>query len=236
MTTTLITGAGRGLGLESARELVRAGHRVYLGARDPARGAAAARATGGRVLPLDVTSDASVRAAADRLREEAGHLDVLVNNAGIAGPGGPPDTVTAADLEEVYATNVFGPVRVLHAFLPLLRAGDGTPVVVNVSSGLGSLAVAAEPERLGSWVPDWIPVLPYASSKAALNMVTVQYAHAYPDLRINAVDPGFTATDLNGHTGTRTVAEGAEIIVRMARIGPDGPTGTFVSSAGAVPW
>jgi NAD(P)-dependent dehydrogenase (short-subunit alcohol dehydrogenase family) len=230
-TTTLITGANKGLGFETARRLAAAGHTVYLGARDARRGQEAAERLGARPLLLDVTSDASVAAAAALVREQAGRLDVLVNNAGIAGRMAPVGAVTAADLSTVYDTNVFGVVRVLHAFLPLLEAA-AAPVVVNVSSGLGSLAVTTDPGRMEST----IPALAYASSKTALNMLTSQYAKAYPAMRINAVDPGYTATDLNGHSGTQTVEEGAEVIVRMAMIGPGGPTGGYFDVSGPVPW
>lgn len=235
MTVTLITGATRGLGLETARRLADAGHTVYLGARDTARGEEAARAAGGHALPLDVTSDASVRVAADLLREREGRLDVLVNNAGISGPPHDASRLTADDLRTVYETNVFGVVRTTHALLPLLDA-SATPVVVNVSSGLGSLTAVADAEARSRTVPVWIPALAYGSSKAALNMVTAQYAHAFPRYRVNAVDPGYTATDFNGHSGTQTVAEGAEIVVRMATTGPEGPTGGYFSAAGPLPW
>jgi NAD(P)-dependent dehydrogenase (short-subunit alcohol dehydrogenase family) len=235
MTTTLITGANKGLGLQTARRLTRAGHTVYLGARDARRGALAARAVGARPLLLDVADDDSVAAAAEQVREHTGHLDVLVNNAGVPGPVRMADEVTAADMLVVYDTNVFGAVRVTQAFLPLLHR-SASPVVVNVSSGLGSLAVAADPAAHASLVPLWISSLPYNSSKAALNMVTVLYARALPRMRINAVDPGHTATDLNGHTGAQSVEQGADIIVRMASIGPDGPTGGYYTADGPMPW
>ncbi|PWI04758.1 short-chain dehydrogenase [Streptomyces sp. NWU339] len=235
MTTTLITGANKGLGLETARRLARAGHTVFLGARDARRGTQAARAVGARPLLIDVTDTDSVAAAALLVRERAGHLDVLVNNAGVAGPARPADETTAADMLAVYDTNVFGAVRVTHAFLPLLHQST-SPVVVNVSSGLGSLAVAADPAAHASLVPFWVSSLPYNSSKAALNMITMLYARALPTMRINAVDPGHTATDLNGHTGAQSVEEGADIIVRMALTGPDGPTGGYFTPAGPMPW
>ncbi|MGW0840088.1 SDR family NAD(P)-dependent oxidoreductase [Streptomyces sp. NPDC002787] len=235
MTTTLITGANKGLGLQTARRLTRAGHTVYLGARDARRGAWAARAVGARPLLLDVADDDSVATAAEQVREHTGHLDVLVNNAGVAGRMRTADEVTAADMLAVYDTNVFGAVRVTQAFLPLLHR-SASPVVVNVSSGLGSLAVAADPAAHASLVPLWISSLPYNSSKAALNMVTVLYARALPRMRINAVDPGHTATDLNGHTGAQSVEQGADIIVRMASIGPDGPTGGYYTADGPMPW
>ena len=231
MTTTLITGANKSLGFETARRLAEAGHTIYLGSRDEQRGKEAAGRIGARPVRIDVTDDASVRAAAGLIRDEAGHLDVLVNNAGILGSRKPPGEVTAADMQATYDTNVFGVVRVTQAFLPLLAASSA-PVIVNVSSGLGSLAVASDPARFELTFVN----LEYPSSKSALNMVTVQYAKAFPAMRINAADPGYTATDFNQHRGTQTVEEGAEIIVRMASIGPDGPTGGYFSAAGPVPW
>ena len=231
MTTTLITGATKGLGRETARRLLAAGHTVYLGARDAQRGKEVTADLGAELLLIDVTSDESVQAAAAVVREQAGHLDVLVNNAGIAGGWTPPGEITAADMLAVYDTNVFGVVRVMHAFLPLLEASV-SPVVVNVSSGLGSLTVTNDPSRFESTLLG----LAYPSSKAALNMITSQYAKAYPAIKINVVDPGYTATDLNGHRGTQTVEEGTEIIVRMATIGGDGPTGGYFDAAGTVPW
>ncbi len=231
-TTTLITGANKGLGREAARQLIAAGHVVYIGARDADRGRAAAAAVGGRYVPLDVTSDESVRAAAKLIEAEIGHLDVLVNNAGISGTGfRPVGETTADDMQVLYATNVFGVVRVTQAFLPLLQ-DSAAPVIVNVSSGMGSFAVTTDPTRFESTLVG----LAYPSSKAALNMVTTMYAKAYPGMRINAVDPGYTATDLNGHRGTQTVEEGARVIVTMAQITADGPTGTFSDAAGAVAW
>jgi NAD(P)-dependent dehydrogenase (short-subunit alcohol dehydrogenase family) len=231
MTTTLITGANKGLGRDTARRLLAAGHTVYLGARDAQRGKEVAADLGAELLLIDVTSDDSVRAAAAVVREQAGHLDVLVNNAGIAGGRIAPGDTTAADMLAVYDTNVFGVVRVMHAFLPLLEASV-SPVVVNVSSGLGSLTVTNDRSRFESTLLG----LAYPSSKAALNMITSQYAKAYPAIKINVVDPGYTATDLNGHRGTQTVEEGTEIIVRMATIGADGPTGGYFDVTGTVPW
>jgi NAD(P)-dependent dehydrogenase (short-subunit alcohol dehydrogenase family) len=231
MTTTLITGANKGLGRETARRLIELGHTVYLGCRDAGRGQQAAADLGGVPLLVDVTSDASVAAAAAQIRERAGLLDVLVNNAGVAGGLRPAADTTAADMLAVYDTNVFGVVRMLQAFLPLLERSPA-PVVVNVSSGLGSLAVTRDPGRFESTLKG----LAYPSSKSALNMLTSQYAKSFPKLRINAVDPGYTATDLNGHRGTQSIGQGAEIIVRMANLGHDGPSGTFVDVNGTVPW
>ncbi len=227
MTTTLITGANKGLGFETARQLAAAGHEVWIGSRDAARGRQAADTIGARLVTIDVTDDASVAAAA----ETVGALDVLVNNAGIAGGRVSPAQTAAADMREIYETNVFGPVRVLHAFLPLLERSSA-PVVVNVSSGLGSLGLASEVD--GPWAA--LSVMGYSSSKAALNMLTIKYAAALPSMRINAVDPGYTATDLNDHRGVQTVEEGAVAIVRYATIGPDGPTGGFFDANGVQLW
>ena len=231
MTITLITGANKGLGYESARRLIELGHTVYLGARDVERGTAAAETLGATFVQLDVTDDASVDAAAATILAAEGHLDVLVNNAGITGPQDAPADVTADTLRATYEVNVFGLVRVTHAMLPLLQA-SASPVIVNVSSGLGSFAVTADPTRLEST----FPVIAYGSSKAAVSAVTTQYARAFPELRVNVVDPGYTATDLNGNSGHQTVTEGTDAIVAMATIGSDGPTGTFSDRNGLIGW
>jgi NAD(P)-dependent dehydrogenase (short-subunit alcohol dehydrogenase family) len=232
MSTILITGANKGLGRGAARRLLADGHDVWASARDPQRGLAAARELGANHLVLDVADDSSVEAAARELAGATGGLlDVLINNAGIAGEMPPPDEVTAAVVQHVYDVNVLGVIRTMHAFLPLLER-SASPVVVNVSSGLGSITRSTDPD---SPVSRWI--LPaYSSSKAALNMLTVHYAKAFPAMRINAVDPGYTATDLNFNTGTQTVEEGTDAIVAMATVGPDGPTGTFVSRDGPAAW
>ncbi|MFF1764749.1 SDR family NAD(P)-dependent oxidoreductase [Streptomyces sp. NPDC058249] len=235
MTTTLITGANKGLGFETARRLVEAGHTVYVGSRDPGRGRRAAEQLGARLVVLDVTDDASVAAAAKTVEADGG-LDVLINNAGIEARGEGNTVVGAGEvtadmMREVFETNVFGVVRVTHAFLPLLQR-SAAPVVVNVSSGLASRARVTDPASPAYAYPG----VAYPASKATVNMITAQYAKAFPDMRINAVEPGYTATDLNGRTGTQTVEEGAEIIVRMARIGQDGPTGGYFDAAGPLPW
>jgi NAD(P)-dependent dehydrogenase (short-subunit alcohol dehydrogenase family) len=237
MTTTLITGANKGLGFETARRLVAAGHTVYLGSRDAGRGRRAAERLGARAIRLDVTDDASVRAAAEAIETDGG-LDVLVNNAGIQDEMSDDGKVVvgAADLtadvmRRTFETNVFGMVRVLHAFLPLLER-SAAPVVVNLSSGLGSLARIAT-----RGTPAYAyPGVAYSASKTVVNVITVQYAKAFPAMRINAVEPGFTKTDLNANTGVQTAEEGAEIIVRMAQVGPDGPTGGYLDAEGTLPW
>jgi NAD(P)-dependent dehydrogenase (short-subunit alcohol dehydrogenase family) len=235
MTTTLITGANKGLGYETARQLLAAGHTVYVGARDPERGRLAAERLGARFVHLDVTDDASVAAAAKAIEADGG-LDVLVNNAGIEGRTDDNGVVGAADetaehTVAMFDTNVFGMVRVLHAFLPLLQR-SAAAVVVNLSSGLSKTADLANP---GGPV-HFYPGVAYPASKTAVNMVTVQYAKAFPAMKINAVDPGYTATDLNGGTGTQTVEQGAEVIARMAQTGPGGPTGGYFDANGCVAW
>jgi NAD(P)-dependent dehydrogenase (short-subunit alcohol dehydrogenase family) len=235
MATTLITGANKGLGKETARQLVAAGHTVYVGARDEARGRAAAEELGARFVHLDVTDDASVAAAYTQV-EDGGGLDVLINNAGIeprlAGNAIPTAAGETADsMRATFETNVFGLVRVTHAFVPLLQKA-AAPVIVNLSSGLASLTDLSNPESYTHFYGG----LSYPASKTTVNAITIQYAKAFPGIRINAVDPGYTNTDLNGGAGIQTVEEGAAIIVRMAQIGPDGPTGTFVSAHGPVPW
>jgi NAD(P)-dependent dehydrogenase (short-subunit alcohol dehydrogenase family) len=230
MTTTLITGANKGLGHEAARRLIAAGHDVWIGARDERRGRTAAEELGARFVQLDVTDEASVAAAVDAIAA-AGGLDVLVNNAGIVGAHTTVPDTTAGDVAAVLDTNVLGIVRVTHAFLPLLERSHN-PVIVNVSSGMGSFGVTTDPDRLESTLVG----LGYPASKAAVTMLTTQYAKGLPQMRVNAVDPGYTATDFNDHSGTQTVAEGTDAIVRMAQLDASGPTGTFVDRRGVVPW
>lgn len=224
MTTTLITGANRSLGLETVRRLVAAGHTVYAGMRDPAAGDAA-RELGAHVVPLDVTDDASVTAAVGELPE----LDVLVNNAGVLGSSQGVDDLDAEATAQVLQTNVVGIVRMTQAALPLLRR-SARPVVVNVASGVGWPRYLQDPSH------DEFPVMtvPYAASKAAVVALTVQYAKNLPGFRVNASDPGYTATDFNGHTGHQTVAEGTDATVALALLGPDGPTGEFHDRRGRI--
>ena len=230
MTTTLITGANKSLGFETARRLVETGHTVLIGARDRERGRAAAESLGARFVQIDVTDDASVKAAAADVAAHEGAIDVLVNNAGVLGRVGPIGEYTAADMSAVLDVNVVGIVRVTHAFLPLLRKSSN-PVIVNVSSGMGSFGMTQDPARIESQYA--LPL--YCASKAAVTMLTTQYAKELKDLRINAVDPGQTATDFTGGLG-HSVAEGADPIVTLATIGPDGPTGQFIDRSGNLPW
>lgn len=242
MSTILVTGASRGIGREVARRLVEAGQTVYLGSRDLEKGNTVAAEIGGTAIRLDATDPDSISAAVERIREDVGRLDVLVNNAGIAGEQLRPGEATVDDMRTVFETNVFGAAAVLDAFTPLLEA-SAAPVVVNVSSAVGSLTLNTAPDS--RWT-----MLAYPMSKAALNMLTIQYARAFPRWRINSATPGLTATDFTGPRADgptvdelrtagmqiNTVEEGAEVIVQLALLSADGPTGTFVGNQGPVPW
>jgi len=227
----LVTGANKGLGYEAARRFLAAGgHTVYIGARDPDRGRAAADSLGARFVQLDVTSDNSVASAAEVIDDEQGHLDVLVNNAGITGPVCDIRDYDGVAMATVLATNVVGYVRTIHAFLPLLeRSSD--PRIVNVSSGLGSFGLAHDESRIESRAPSPL----YAASKSAINMLTARYAQALPGIRINAADPGLTATDLSAGHG-HSVVDGADPIVTFALAGPETPTGAYRDRDGDLPW
>ncbi len=224
MTITLITGANRSLGLETARRLVESGHTVYAGMRDPDRGDAA-RAAGAQVVRLDVTDQRSVDAAVAELPQ----LDVLINNAGILGDAFGVDDLDADAMAAVLNTNVVGVVRVTQAALPLLRRSPN-PVIVNVASGVGWPRYLQDPDH------DEYPVqaVPYAASKAAVVALTVQYAKNLPNMRVNVSDPGYTATDFNRHSGHQTIIEGTDATVALATIGQDGPTGEFRDRTGRI--
>lgn len=235
----LITGANKGIGFEVARQLGKRGMSIIIGARDPLRGPeAAARLKGEgvdvRSVILDVTDRDSIVAAAREIEKTFGKLDVLVNNAGIQIDGGlKPSKVPLDKLRRTYETNVFGPVAVIQAFLPLLKQSDAGRIV-NLSTGLGSLAQNNDPNYEFFAVKH----LAYNSSKTTLNAITVQFAHELKNtpIKVNAVDPGYTATDFNNYKGTRTVEQGAAIAVRLATLEKDGPTGGFFNEAGALPW
>jgi NAD(P)-dependent dehydrogenase (short-subunit alcohol dehydrogenase family) len=228
MTVTLITGANKGLGYETARQLIERGHTVYLGARNAERGEVAASALGGQFVQLDVTDDSSVENALRAIAEREGHLDVLVNNAGISTTA----DVTGPVALKVFDTNAIGLIRVTQGALPLLEQSEN-PTVVNVSSALGSFWAVTNPERRQFHFPR----IMYGSSKAAVSMLTVQYAKTFPGIKFNAVEPGFTATELTPFSGAgQPVEKGAEVIVRMATIGTDGPTGTFQEGEGELAW
>ncbi|WP_425472945.1 SDR family NAD(P)-dependent oxidoreductase [Vallicoccus soli] len=236
------------MGHQVARELVADGATVYVGSRDHARGAAAARAIGeGAVaLQLDVTDAASVAAAAERIGREAGCLDLLVNNAAVATTrtgvrdvaelraSAAPTRVPLEEVRAVWEVNAFGPLAVTQAVLPLLRRSPDARIV-NVTSALGSLGLAADPSSPQR--PLFDPV--YAASKAALDALTLSLMVELEGsgIKVNLVSPGFARTALVGFQGTETVESAAREVVRVARLGPDGPTGTFTTWQGVdVPW
>ncbi|MET9224486.1 SDR family NAD(P)-dependent oxidoreductase [Lentzea sp. NPDC003310] len=228
MTITLVTGANKGIGFETAKQLVALGHTVYVGARDAERGEKAAAELGARFVQLDVTDDASVQAALARIGAEEGRLDLLVNNAGILAN----ESLDGPAALHAFDVNAVGVVRVTEAALPLLRESDH-PAVVTVSSSLGSFWAVTNPDR-----PEYgLPLALYAASKAAATMLTVQYAKAHPGIRFNAVEPGATATDMTAAFGIgRPVQESARVVVRLATLGADGPTGTLQDENGVLAW
>jgi len=235
----LVTGANKGIGFEVARSLGKAGLIVLMGARNPAFGEAAAatlKAEGldARYLELDVVRPATIAAAAALIGGEFQLLDVLVNNAGVNDPAdGPPGLADLDAVRRVLETNFVGTLAVTQAMLPLLRKSAAARVV-NVSSGLGSLTWNADP----NWEFAPVKLLGYCASKAAMNMLTVQLAYELREtaIKVNASDPGYTATDLNGNRGYQTVAQGAAETVRLALLPADGSTGGFFATAGADPW
>ncbi|MEI2300098.1 SDR family NAD(P)-dependent oxidoreductase [Ensifer sp. MJa1] len=243
----LVTGANKGIGLQIAKDLAKNGLTVLIGSRNLEKGEEAARAVAGdaHAVQLDVTDAASISAAADRVRNEFGRLDVLVNNAGIASTA-PPDTSFEERLRHntpsqapldyiraIYETNVFGLMAVTQAMLPLLREAP-LGRIVNMGSSSGSLTLNADPHYAHRRVFG----AAYSPSKTAVHAVTLAFAVELENtgIKVNAACPGFTATDLNGFRGTRTVEEGAREAVRLAMLGPDGPTGTFSEEGGTVPW
>ncbi|MBO0929680.1 SDR family oxidoreductase [Fibrella aquatilis] len=245
MKKALITGANKSIGFETARQLLQQGYHVYLGSRNEENGQEAVEKlnaeglTEVEAVQLDVSDPESVKAARAQIGQKTDVLDALFNNAGIN--GGIPQTATGASIDTfktVYDTNVFGVVSVTQAFLDLLQKSDA-PRIVNVSSGMGSLTLHTDP----NWKYYHNKGAIYHTSKAALNMYTIILAYELRDtpVKVNAVDPGFTATDFNHHRGTGTVAEAAARLIKYATIGADGPTGKFFSEennseTGEIPW
>ncbi|MET7879309.1 SDR family NAD(P)-dependent oxidoreductase [Micromonospora sp. DT68] len=228
MTVTLITGGNKGIGFETARQLLDLGHNVYIGARDVERGEKAAAELGARFVQLDVTDDASVNSALATINSAEGRLDVLVNNAGIL----VVDPVDGPTALRMFDTNAVGIVRVTEAALPLLRQSSN-PTVVTLSSSMGSFWAVTNPER-----PEYnLSAVLYSASKSAATMLTVQYAKANPGIKFNALEPGATATDMTAFLGIgRPAAESAKTVVRLATLGPDGPTATFTDEFGPLNW
>ena len=236
-TVALVTGANKGIGYEIAAGLGALGWSVGVGARDQERREAAVqklRAAGADVfgVPLDVTDDASVAAAARLIEDRAGRLDVLINNAAVTGGPQMPTTADLAAVRAVVETNVIGVFRVTNAMLPLLRR-SASPRIVNMSSGVGSLTRQTTPGAETGPIS-----AAYTPSKTFLNAVTIQYAKELRDTKIliNAANPGFVATDLNNFRGVRTPEQGAAIAIRLATLPDDGPTGGFFEDDGVVPW
>ena len=242
----LVTGANKGIGLQIAKDLAAHGFTVLVGSRNLEHGETAAKSVGAdaRALQLDVTNQASIAAAAERIRNELGRLDVLVNNAGISHAGKPgrsleeiaksgrPSVASLDEVREVFETNVFGVIAVTQAMLPLLREAPAARIV-NVSSSSGSLTMHADPTN-----PHRALFGVYSASKTALTAITLAFALDLESTRIkvNAACPGFTATDLNNFQGTRTVQQAAREPVRLALLDANGPTGTFSDEDGPVPW
>ncbi len=242
----LVTGANKGIGLQIAKDLAGHGFTVLVGSRNLERGETAAKSVGAdaRAIQLDVTNQASITAAAERIQKEFGRLDVLVNNAGIAHSGklgksleeivkaGRMSVAPLDEVRAVFETNVFGVIAVTQAMLPLLRKAPAARIV-NVSSGSGSLTRNSDPKNAQSSI-----IGMYSASKTALNAVTLGFASDLEStgIKVNAACPGFTATEMNNFQGTRTVEQAAREPVRLALLDANGPTGTYSSDEGTVPW
>jgi NAD(P)-dependent dehydrogenase (short-subunit alcohol dehydrogenase family) len=245
MKTVLITGANKSIGFETARQLLQKGYYVYLGSRDPKKGQQAVDQlkTEGfnqvELITIDVDNLASIKAARETLGQKINTLDVLINNAGIS--GGFPQTALETDItvfKQVFETNLFGVIETTQAFIDLLKHSQ-EPRIVNVTSGLGSLTLHNDP----SWKYYPVKGACYTASKAALNAYTIVLAYELRDtaFKVNVVDPGYTATDFNHHSGPGTVADAAARLVKVATLGPDGPTSQFFSDdnapeTGISPW
>lgn len=236
-----MTGANKGIGKEVARQLAARGFQVFLGSRDEARGQKAVeelRASGlndVHLILIDVSSDESVKLAAESLAKKVTSLDVLVNNAAIIAAGS--KTVleeSLAELKETYEVNVFGALRTIVAFLELLKKSKSGAQIINVSSGIGSLSWRTDPSNILYNFPS----LGYSSSKTALNHISISYAKAFSEfnIKVNVVCPGYTATDMSNHMGTQTVEVGASAIVNLAAIEGEAPTLTFSNKDGPIPW
>ncbi|QIS10599.1 SDR family NAD(P)-dependent oxidoreductase [Nocardia arthritidis] len=234
MPVAVVSGATRGIGKEVARGLAARGCRVWLGCRDLSAGEAVAAELGASgavtAVELDIADDDSVVAAAGVI-ERDGRVDILINNAATGGSRPAVEDTVAGDFSEVMNINLLGAVRLTHALLPLMHK-SASPRIVNVTSGRGSFTVNNDPERMESQLQGLV----YPVSKAALNMLTYQYARALPTFRVNAVDPGYTATSLNNFTGTRSPAESAQTIIALALDAEGGATGQLFDASGVLGW
>lgn len=239
MKTVLITGANKGIGFETSKQLAQSGYFVYLGSRDKSKGLEALeklKVSGINnvdCIEIDVTNINSIKSARKELESKTDALDVLINNAGIS--GGQPQNISSIkieDLRKVFDTNFFGAVQTTQEFIPLLKKSK-EPRIVNVSSELGSLSVHTSTQN-----PNYAIYDAYSSSKTALNAFTVMLANEFrnTNFKINSVTPGYTATDFNHYKGTQTVAEGVKAIVKCATLNSDGPTGKFFKEAGEIDW
>jgi NAD(P)-dependent dehydrogenase (short-subunit alcohol dehydrogenase family) len=242
----LVTGANKGIGLQIAKDLAANGFIVLVGSRKLENGKTAAESVSetARAVQLDVTDQASIAAAAESIQEDFGRLDVLVNNAGISHAdtqgrslqeivqAGKLSVASLEEIHSVFETNVFGVIAVTQAMLPLLKEAPAARVV-NIASSGGSLTLNSDPSNSHRAMFGT-----YSASKAAANAVTVAFAAELEaaGIKVNAACPGFTATDLNFFRGTRTTEQAAREPVRLALIGPDGPTGTFSNEDGPLPW
>ena len=236
LKVALVTGANKGIGFETARQLGKMGIIVLLGSREKARGEKAAETLRGegidaRLIVLDVGDQITIDHAAAKIEREFGKLDILVNNAGILLERIPPSECQIENLRKTLETNVVGLFAVTKAFLPLLQKATAARIV-NVSSALGSLATMGDAQRLEN------KFLAYSASKAAVNMITVTLGRelAGTKIKVNAAAPGYTATEMNNFSGTQTVAEGAVASVKLATLPDDGPTGSFLDAKGIVAW
>lgn len=237
----LVTGANKGIGYEVARQLGKRGITILVGARNETLGREAAeqlKAEGvvAKFVPLNVIEQTTIERAAGDIEREFGKLDILINNAGIADMSEattPPSQLEIDTLRRIFETNFFGAFMVTKAMLPLVRKSEAGRIV-NVSSGLGSLAQQSD----AAWEFAHLNLLAYCSSKTALNQMTVQFAKELRDttIKVNSADPGYTATDLNNHNGTRSVEQGATVIVRLATLPDDAASGGFFDENGAVAW
>ena len=237
--TVLITGANKGLGFETARQLGKQGYTILVGARDETRGAEAVEKLNSEgfdagFIQIDATDDETIKLAAQTVGEKYGKLDVLVNNAGIALDSTEKASELSLEvLRKTFDTNFFGVIAVTQAFLPLIKKSENGRIV-NVSSGLGSLTQNSDP----NWAYSAVKPLAYNSSKTALNAFTVILAHELKDtkIKVNSADPGYTATDLNGNSGHKTVEQGASIITDLATLDESGATGGYFDDQGILPW